>query len=234
MISSTEVASTYTATITRSATPSPTHTLTNTRTPSPTATLTTTQTPVPISAILYEDPIIESSLSDWSIFGLMYTIRHETELDYARFTTRESSGDWPGAYFFPESTPLYATWENYAFESNIRLFGGEIFVVARAGNDGHLNLVLDVKNGQINFDEDVHDRIDDPYQRIARKSFPIQINQWYLVRFEVENNNLRGFINDKLVISCERDTPISHGGIGYYIGKGGEFDIDNIRVWELK
>jgi hypothetical protein len=53
------------------------------------------------------------------------------------------------------------------------------------------------------------------------------------VRVEVQGNDIRLYIDEKLITSGSRDS-WPRGGIGYYLGGEETIDFDDIRVWSLK
>lgn len=122
-------------------------------------------------------------------------------------------------------------WTDYAFESRVRLIKGALFICLRTdhGGDTFYNAVLNGENGWVAFS----DFSNNDYKTFKETTVSLEKNKWYTVRFEVEGEDLRLFLDDRLVISSTRSGR-SSGSIGYYIGGGEEVNIDDIRVWSLE
>lgn len=207
---------------TNTPTPSATRAPTNTpsRTPRPTYTPTMTRTPVPQSAILYEEDFDDGVANGWGTPFGTWTI--ETDESGNRFWR----GTGPSNY--PQQWLNNHNWTDYAFESRIRRVNGVVFVCLRANNGGSsfYNVYIS-DSGTVFADYD-----GTQYNTFSGTNFPTRTNTWYLVRFEVEGNQLRLFINNRLIATAQRDSH-SMGSIGYYMEGGSTIDFDDIRVWSL-
>jgi hypothetical protein len=121
-----------------------------------------------------------------------------------------------------------SAWKDYAFESRIRVVRGGVFICVRWSGRSFYNAFLNPNDDWVVFAE----WSGRDYQTFGGKNFPIPRNEWFLVRFEVQGDSLKLFIDNQLAAAATR-TSYYKGGIGYYMGGGDEVHFDDIRVWQL-
>jgi hypothetical protein len=73
------------------------------------------------------------------------------------------------------------------------------------------------------------------YNVYLKTNYQIYRDRWYLVQVEVKGPEYRLYIDDELVATHQdNDSPLLHGGIGFYMGGGDMIEFDDIRVWSLQ
>jgi hypothetical protein len=207
--------------------PTKTNTLepTKTNTMVPSHTFTPMPTEIPITAILYSEDFENENPENWAVsFGTFIVM----EEDSNSFWQATGPHNYPQAWYISTETE---NWINYAFESRIRFIKGTLFICVRSQTPDAFY------NSAISSDNWIHiaefDSMDGEYRVIAETQNNIQRNKWYLIRVEVQGNNISLFIDNKLVLSAKSSSR-AFGGIGYYLGGGEIIDIDDIRVWAIK
>lgn len=211
---------------TPSRTPRPTSTprpvLTNTNTAVPTRTATPGPTVVPAASILYQEDFEDGQAQNWVTYFSSWTIVEQGDNHYWAGTGPQ---DYPQAWI--NSSYI---WDDYAFEAHIRVRSGGVFVCVRAANGGSsfYNVFLNSNDSNLQFAEYRNGN----YQLFGSGNFNMNRNRWYTVRFEVQGNDLRFYIDNRLVLSAQRNG-IARGGVGFYMGGGDEVHIDDMRVWRL-
>jgi hypothetical protein len=185
--------------------------------------------------VLYSEDFEDGVANSWRTSRGEWTIEKESE---NHFWSGSGLDNYPQAWLDNEiDTSLdFTTWVDYAFEVRVRFpEPGTLFMCARAeGGAAFYNVSLDGGGDWIQFADydgtEVNDGSD--YQTFGGKNYSILTDRWYKVRFEIEDIQLRLYINDKLVKSTYRDT-WDNGGIGFYMGSGNHIHFDDIRVWSL-
>ena len=207
-----------------------------TNTPRPTSTPTPKPTSVPASAILYIEDFEDEVADGWSASVGTWSVKKENG---NHFWLGTGTHNYPQAWLDDELTGSidFRNWTDYAFESRIRFVsGGSVFICVRSYNGGiaFYNVQIDNTNNWVQFAEyDGTERNDGSnYHTFGGVDHSILTNRWYTVRFQVEGDSLRLYIDDELVTASLR---FSHeqGGIGYYMEGEVEVHIDDIRVWTL-
>ena len=208
----------------------PTSTRRPTSTIKPTKTPTQTKTHVIASSMLYQEDFEDGKADYWVSMVGTWKIIEEKGNHYWHAT---------GPRNYPQSWLEFddeKNWTDYAFESRIRLINGPVFVCVRSedGGNSFYNAAFSTNNwvSLADWDGTVPDNGNN-YQTFGKTTYNIQPNKWYVVRVEVQGNDIRLYIDDKLITSGSRDS-WSWGGIGYYIEGGETIHIDDIRVWSLK
>ena len=214
--------------ITNTSPPSPTiqPTLTSTATKArPSASPTPTITNVPISAMLYTQDFEEENVKDWNVYYGNFVIKEENGNHYWRGT---GVNDYPQAWL--ERTALTEKWMDYTFESRIRIIEGVVYICVRSldGGSSFYNAYISPQDDAFAF----ADLVSGKYQVFDGRGFSTNFNQWYTMRFEIRGEQLRFYVNEKLVASSTRSSH-DRGGIGYFIRGGNIVDIDDIQVWKL-
>jgi serine/threonine-protein kinase len=216
------------ATPTRTPTSTPTKTPTPrpTNTPRPTPTQTPTTTPVPASAILYSKDFEDSVADDWKVYVGTWAV--DEDKDGNHFWRGTGPENYPQAWLDADYTD-WANWTNYAFESRIRFINGAVFICVRADEGGAFyNAYISSNDDWVSFAE--YDGGN--YNTFGDTGYNIGTGEWYKVRFEIDGDTLRLYINDRLVTTARR-SGCERGGVGYYMGGGEEIHFDDIRVWAL-
>ena len=183
-----------------------------------------TITPIPQSDILYVQDFEQNDLKEWYTSNGKFTVKDE---DGNHFWEGTGEKDFPQAWLF---SPQTEKWTDYAFESRIRIVKGAVFICLRSVEDGSsfYNAYINPNDSWFSF----ADYGNAKYLSFGERSLSTNLNQWYTMRFEVQGEQLRFYIDDKLVASATR-TSHTNGDIGYYMGGGNIIDIDDIRVWKL-
>ena len=212
-----------------SATARPSPTLVPTNTPLPTETPILTPTQIPTDAILLEQNFEGRSLTGWGDYGGTWVIKEDATGN--RYWSGSGPNNYPQVWYGNKSL----NWTDYAFESRIMFVtGGTIFICLRSDSGAAFYTVFfdgyNVNYAQYNPSKNV--------AWTASSQLPEHLlnNVWYLIRLEIRGNSLTAYVNNSLVLSRELPTPLinTQGGIGYYMGGGQEFGIDDIKVWSLK
>ncbi|HPP63297.1 MAG TPA: TIR domain-containing protein [Anaerolineales bacterium] len=206
---------------------------TATKTKIPTSTSTSTLTPVPQSSFLLQEDFEDNTVSsDWSS---VYTIQKDAKGNHYWLATA-TGAEYPSAWYFAKGTD---DWKDYAFEVRIKFIkDGGIFIGSYAYPNGVSSFFVSYITS-------------DGYVRLVEYNLPtfgwrvidgtekkslITRNEWYLVRFEVQDGQLSTYVDNKLVTNTDIPQPAASesGTIGFYIGKDDEVYIDDIKVWQLK
>jgi len=216
-------------TFTKTVQPTPT----KTKTPKPTQTPSPTLTTVPQNKILLHEDFEDNSVdAGWSS---MWSIQKENNGNHYWHAT-STGAEYPNAWYFASGTD---NWKNYAFETRIKFVkNGGIFIGSYAYPNGVSSFFLSFITS-------------DGYVRLVEYNVPtfgwmvidgtekkssITQNKWYLIRFEVQDDQLSTYVDNKLITSSKIPQPAASesGTVGFYIGKDDEVYIDDIRVWLLK
>jgi hypothetical protein len=222
--------STIVKTITNTPSALPSRTPSYTPTIIPTKTITPIPTAIPDGMILYSNNFADSSTSGWD--NRSSTSNKILSDDGNRYLHFKATGfAYPGMYLVEKQK----SWKNYAFESRVRLKNGGIFICFRAYGKGasFYNVFLDTDGKWVVFADYDSTRGDNSYKTFGGKNYDLPQNQWIKVRVEVIDNRMSLFIDNKLITSAQNSSILS-GGIGYYAGENGEFDIDDIKVWKFE
>ena len=200
----------------------PTATPIPTRTRRPTSTPTPTATPVPASAILYSEDFEDGVTDGWTTYAGAWSVVEDGSNHFWRGT---GPTNYPQAWLDVD----YTNWTNYAFESRIRFVKGAVFVCVRTdGGSAFYNAYISSSDDWISF----ADYDGSLYRTFGDIGHSVRINKWYTVRFEVEGDRLRLYIDNHLITAARRSSR-EHGGVGYYMGGGEEIHFDDIRIWAL-
>lgn len=221
------------ATITATVTPIlPTKTLspTSTRTKVPTSTSIPTLTPVPQSGILYQEDFEDGKVSGWGPSFGDWAIGQETNGNH--YWSGTGPSDYPQNWYGGASIG----WTDYAFESRIQFVtGGTLFICIRSDTGTAFYAVY--TDGSY-FDLSEYNPSKNVQWTSAKVGISayLQRNRWYTVRLEIKGSHLKTYVDNSLVLSHTLSTPSVNiqGGIGYYMGGGEVFNIDDIRVWSLE
>lgn len=150
-----------------------------------------------------------------------------------RFWLAGGSSGYPQAWLDPGT----AVWRDYAFESRIRFnTDSQIYICARADNKGEsfYSAYLDSEKDYLSIiDYNNKPSNDDDYLVFGENEFELQCGIWYNVRFEVEADQLRLYIDNELVSSAERSS-YNQGGVGFYMEAGNDIALDDIFIWSLE
>lgn len=212
-------------TVTLTKTPPPTRTKVLT----PTSTLTPTN--VPQSSILYQEDFEDNQISrEWST---VWDIKADESGNHFWVATGTYHA-YPNAWFYN----LSEDWKNYALETRVKIMNGGVFLNVRNGGVGSLGRYTAwisenddwVSMAQYTYSPSSFDEIPG-----AGKNYKFERNTWYLLRVEITDTNLSFFVDNKLVSEVSLPKPIvsTYGSIGFYVTKGDNVYLDNIRVWKL-
>ena len=184
------------------------------------------ETPVPTispAAILYAEDFEGDKVENWDAYVGEWSIKEDGS---NHFWNGTGPDNYPQAWIRVDTS----TWTDYAFESRIRFNSGTVFICFRSDEQGDsfYNAALSSEDWVAFADYDGKE-----YKSFGEKDISISLNQWYTVRLEVQGNQLRFYLDGKLITSATRNTH-SQGGIGYYMGGGDEIQIDDIKVWMLE
>jgi hypothetical protein len=173
------------------------------------------------SQLLYAEDFEDESFDEWQTYSGNWKI----VADDSNHVLRASGLD-----NYPQAWSLVgADWTDYAFETRIRIQTGTLFICVRSDHGrSFYNTHISTNYTQIQFS----DRHDNGYLNFGSGQFRVLESEWYLMRFEVQGTQLRFFINDRLILSSERDS-LPSGQIGYYMEGGSIVLFDDIQVWSL-
>jgi hypothetical protein len=210
---------TKTPTLTKTFTPTPTKTKISTKTSTPTS------TSVPFYDILFQDHFDYGNASLWDPSdGTTSTVKEDETGNYIYEIT--------GPNNYPQTWVGDKDWSDYAFESRIRIKKGTVFILVRSTGSYFYNVSINTSDISLaRWDRDKNE-----YEVVQNVKHPIQLNKWYLVRVEINGQQYKLYIDNKLITShfYPSDSPVIKGGVGYYIGGGETVQIDDARVWTLK
>ena len=225
----TQVASTSSV---ESSTPEIIPTVTKTKIPTVTPTLTLTS--VPQSSILLQEDFEDGEADGWgkasdTDYVGTWVIEQETNGNHYW------SGTGPTAY--PQNWYGDATlnWTDYAFENRIQFVtGGTIFICIRS-DSGSAFYTVYTDGSYFDLSEYNPSKGIEWTSASLGISASLQRNKWYTVRLEISGSELKTYVDNKLVLTHTLSTPLINiqGGIGYYMGGGEKFYIDDIKVWSL-
>jgi hypothetical protein len=200
-----------------------TPTLEPTSTNTPTLTPTATMTPIPTESILYYEDFEDDRVDNWFVYRGNWSLNKEA--DGNTYWLGTGPNNYPQTWYSLDAS----TWTNYAFESKVRIVKGSVFICIRANKGSSFyNAYLSSGDGWVIF----ADFDGKTYNTFGGKSFPIQNNKWHTVRFEVQGDKLRLYIDGELATSATRTSHVK-GGVGYYMGGGEEVHFDDLKVWSL-
>jgi tetratricopeptide (TPR) repeat protein len=143
--------------------------------------------------------------------------------------------DYPQIWYGEQFTG----WADYVIENRIKFVeaapdSGQLFICIRTDAGGAFYTVY-INTGSVNYAEyNVSKNVE--WTTFASSPTTFGIGVWYTVDVEVKDNILSTYVDGQLIISEPLPEPIinTQGGIGYYMGGGDTFYIDDIRVWLLK
>lgn len=218
---------TITPTITLTNTPAPTKTHRPTSTPLPTRTKTPEPSPIPQGKILYEENFEKGTIIGWdNRSSTPIKFLEENGNHYIRYVATGFA--YPGMW----KSDNVRNWKNYAFESRVRLRKDAVLICFRVyGKTGAFYNVMLGGNSVVFADYDPNRKDAEAYQTFGETTF-YHNAEWRLVRIEARGEDLSVYIDNRLVTSAKRSS-LDYGGIAYYTGENGEFDVDDIRVWSL-
>jgi hypothetical protein len=202
----------------------------NIQTPTATISSTPTLTPVPLSTVLYFEDFENGVPDGWGSIVGTWSVERENGNNYWKGT---GTKNYPQAWLKKEAA---RDWTDFAFESRIRFIKGGLFMCARSldGGKSFYNAFLSSKDNWMSFAEyDGTVKNDGSnYQTFSDKALQLQTNRWYILRFELQGEDLRLYLDDELINSGSRKK-WSQGGVGFYMGGGDEIHFDDIRIWSL-
>lgn len=196
---------------------------TNTLEPTITPSQTITPTQVPVASILFQDNFESQNSGNWEGGPGTWIVKEDETGNYVY------EGTGPDNY--PQTWVGNQDWEDYAFESKIRIKKGTVFITIRSSGWYFYNVSINTNDISLaRWNSSIGE-----YKVVRSTNYPIDLNEWYLVRVEVVKQQYKLYINNKLITTYtyEDDSPVVKGGIGYYIGGGDTIQVDNIRVWKL-
>jgi hypothetical protein len=174
--------------------------------PSPTATA---------FAFPYYEDFEDDEAQGWANSGGIWTIEEETGNKYWKGT---GPNDYPQVWLQNVSY-----WENYTVELKLRIKSGTLFLCVRASGGNFYTAILNEDMLELaEYYNGVFEAFDQSPVKLDRDT-------WYLIRFEVNRNNLAVFVDGEMILNSSRDS-IANGGIGFYMGGGQEIHFDEIRV----
>jgi hypothetical protein len=117
-------------------------------------------------------------------------------------------------------------WENYQSELNFKLvenyegFGFHFFAV---GQEGY---IVDIRKGKITLrKESLQGRAD-----LSSEDFDFTLDQWYELKVEKEENNIKVYIDDVLVLQYSDDQPHNMGQLHLETFGDGHVRLYNISI----
>jgi TIR domain len=199
----------------------------------PTSTSTPTLTPVPQSSILFQEDFENGDPKGWAPSLGNWSIGQEVNGNHYWIGTGPTN--YPQIWYGDKST----NWTDYAFENRIQFVNtapnsGQLFMCVRSDGGGAFYAVF-VNTQSVNYSQyNISKGINWTTFGSAPEIF--STNTWYKIRVEIKSDLLSTYVDNELVISRTLPSPIinTQGGIGYYMGGGDKFYIDDIKVWSLK
>ena len=190
-----------------------------------------TQTPQPEPAtesnsepgLLYSEDFEDGKVEGWTFDGGAWAIKQEADGNH--YWNAMGTVEYPSANY-----DSLNRWTDFAFEARFRFTASgdkSFFMTVRSSSAG--SYIVDMTaQGYI------HLAVDDAgsYKVLKEGSHPIKPLQWYLARVEVQENELRLYINDELVMAVE-DSTLQSGSIGIFVYGGNPVLVDDMKVESL-
>lgn len=143
----------------------------------------------------------------------------------------------------PPDTDILAHWTDYALQLRMRVIRpnppdddySDAWIALRArGGTGagceaynlYFNTSFDEISVAVGGSEDC------PYTPLARKSYPLELNQWYTVRVEVQGSRIALQIDGQSVLAVT-DTSRSEGFFYLTLGPNATVQFDDVSMWRL-
>lgn len=143
----------------------------------------------------------------------------------------------------PPDTDILAQWENYALQLRMRITRpnrpdddyADTWIAVRADGEPGAGCESYSLSFNSSYDEvllAVGGGADCPYAPLARTAYPLELNQWYTVRVEVQGSRIALEIDGQPVLSVT-DTRRSQGFFYLTLGPNATVQFDDIAVWRL-
>ena len=119
------------------------------------------------------------------------------------------------------------SWGDYTFQSRIRLLQGAVHVNFRVCNEGRYYLGFSPEGGLYlhktanQWSEDVP---------LIGNEQPYNPNQWYDLKVELEEGNIKVYVDDELMIDYTDPEPLLNGSIAFETLENAEIYIDEVYV----
>lgn len=219
---------TATSTATDTATPTATYTPSSTPTNTATYTPTSTATLIPFEHLLVVEDFEDGRAQGWvEQRGTWEIIRDGSNAVYRRATSVTGNS---------ETAIGEAGWRDYALEFEIKTTdlssGGRVFIDTHESKSpvSRIRLALDFNRNslqlyQVNIETNL-------ISELRSINYPFQENRWLKVRIEVQDNQTRVFLNDRLRINAQPSFNL-RGGIVRFQSPNSSILFDNVRVWTL-
>jgi hypothetical protein len=143
----------------------------------------------------------------------------------------------------PPDTDILAHWADYALQVRMRVIRPnppdddytDAWIALRARGETGVGCESYSIFFNTSFDEitvAVSGGVDCPYTSLARKSYPLELNQWYTVRVEAQGERIALQIDGQPVLSVT-DTRRSQGFFYLTLGPNATVQFDDVSVWRL-
>ena len=131
-----------------------------------------------------------------------------------------------------EEIRYLGNWVNYVFESEFKVIEGELNFFYRNSNNGYYIIFVSSSSNDLNLMRVNFISENEPgYHTMLKKaSFEILKNKWYKMKIAGEENNIKVFIDDKLLIDYTDSEPLSVGGIAFCPLLNSKVFIDNVKI----
>jgi hypothetical protein len=219
---------TATSTATDTATPTATYTPSNTPTNTATYTPTSTATLIPFEHLLVVEDFEDGRAQGWvEQRGTWEIIRDGSNAVYRRAASVTGNS---------ETAIGEVGWRDYALEFEVKTTdlssGGRVFIDTHESKSpaSRIRLALDFNRKslqlyQVNIETN-------PISELRSINYPFQENRWLKVRIEVQDNQVRVFLNDRLQINVLSSFNL-RGGIVRFQSPNSLILFDNVRIWTL-
>jgi hypothetical protein len=165
---------------------------------------------------------------------------------------QDETGNWvyqgqaPAAGFTassPPDTDILAQWEDYALQLRMRITRpnppdddyADTWIAVRAGGETGARCESYSIFFNTSYDEvllAIGGGADCPFAPLARKAYPLELNQWYNLRIEVYGSQITIEIDGQPVLAAT-DTRRSQGFFYLTLGPDATVQFDDIAVWRL-
>ncbi len=119
------------------------------------------------------------------------------------------------------------SWTDYTFTTRIKLVQGGVHVNVRVGDEGRY--FLQYSQSGLNLAK-AYDKWSKIADSLANAPGPINLNQWYNLKIEVNGANIKIYLNDVLKITYTDPEPLLQGAIAFETLDGSCVLVDDVHV----
>lgn len=175
------------------------------------------------SEVLFSDDFESESLNKWTVEGFWKITQDETGNSVLQ---RE------GSQYAEAKMNNSQTWKNYVFESRVK-----VLQISTASYGETFDLLFRTQGStryKWNFNKEFLNFGREPgWTQLQVSSFQLPVNNWFNIRVEMFDNQLRGFVNGEQFFETVDSQPLLGGGAGFSVNANAKIWFDEVKVTEL-